>query len=55
MKDTDAMIRIAYPDGKTPRMGRKTEAIDSDEPTMNLSGVTGHDSGERTRGLDGIL
>lgn len=43
MKDTDAMIRIAchkLPDGKTPRLEGKQKQNDSDELSMNLSGVT---------------
>ena len=56
-EDSEAVIRIAFdhkhPDGSTwSRVGRDAEEIDSDKPTMNLSDVTGHDSGEIQVGSD---
>jgi len=50
LKDSDAVIRIAFnhehPYGKTwSRVGREAERVNSNEPTMNLSDVTGHESG----------
>jgi len=56
-KASDAVIRIAFdhghPYGNTSswsRVGRETERINSDEPTMNLSDVTGHESDEIQEG-----
>ena len=56
-EDSKAVIRIAFdhkhPDGSTwSRVGRDAEGISSDKPTMNLSDVTGHDSGEIQLGSD---
>ena len=50
LKDSEAVIRIAFnhehPYGKTwARVGREAESVNSDEPTMNLSDVAGHESG----------
>ena len=50
LKDNDAVIRIAFnhehPYGKTwSRVGREAERVNSNEPTMNLSDITGHESG----------
>jgi cupin superfamily acireductone dioxygenase involved in methionine salvage len=49
--DSEAILRIAFnythPDGKTwSQVGRKAEAVDSNEPTMNLADVTGYKSGD---------
>jgi len=54
-EDSKAVVRIAFihnhPDGETwSRVGREAERVDSDEPTMNLSDVAGHDSGEIQEG-----
>jgi len=51
LNDSDAAIRIAFdhehPYGKTwSRVGREAEKVSFKEPTMNLSDVTGHESGE---------
>ena len=54
-EDSEAAVRIAFnykhPDGKTwSLVGREAERVNSDEPTMNLSDVAGHDSGEIQEG-----
>jgi len=54
-EDSEAAVRIAFdnkhPHGKTwSRVGREAERVNSDEPTMNLSDVAGHDSGEIQEG-----
>jgi len=51
-EDSEAAVRIAFdhkhPYGKTwSRVGREAERVNSDEPTMNLSDVAGHDSGHQ--------
>jgi len=48
-EDSEAAIRIAFIHkhlyGKTwSRVGREAERVNSDEPTMNLSDIAGHDS-----------
>jgi len=50
-KDSEAVVRIAFnhehPYGKTwSRTGIEAERVSSNEPTINLSDVTGHESGE---------
>jgi len=55
LKDSDATIQIAFnheqPYGKTwSRVGREAERVSFNEPTMNLSDVTGHESGEIQEG-----
>ena len=54
-EDSEAAVRIAFdhkhPYGKTwSRVGREAERVNSDEPTMNLSDIAGHDSGEIIEG-----
>jgi len=53
--DSDAIIRIAFnhehPEGKLwSRVGREADRVNSDEPTMNLSDVAGHESDEIKEG-----
>jgi len=55
LKDSDAVIRIAFdhehPYGKTwSRVGREAEKVNVNEPTMNLSEITGRGSGEIQEG-----
>jgi len=54
-EDSKAVVRIAFihkhPEGETwSRVGREAERVNSDKPTMNLSDVAGHDSGEIQEG-----
>jgi len=55
LKDSDAVIRIAFnhehPYGKTWSLeGIEAADVSSNEPTMNLSDVTGHKSGRIQKG-----